>query len=130
MVRKFSPPVESAGNRRLEAATVGVARSLAEKYRFAALLLAAPAAAISGRRMRAIRRACEAATAIDDELRGLMQDPMLKLSLGVRIAVTPALVLLMGAKPEMRESAAIAAAFVAVGLLGTRAPLPSRSANR
>ena len=81
----------------------------------AALFFVAPLAAIAGRRMRSIRRTCATATAINSELRGRLQDPVLKLSLGIRIAVVLGIVLLMGAKPELWESIGIVAASVLVG---------------
>lgn len=89
------------------------------KVTVAALLFVAPIAAITGRRMRAIRRTSVTATAIDSELRGRLQDPILKVSLGIRIAVILGLVLLMGAKPELWESAGIVGASFVVGLLSS-----------
>lgn len=87
------------------------------KVTIAALLLVAPLAAITGRRMRAIRRACAAATAIGSELQSRLRDPLLKISLSIRIAVILGIVLLMGARPELGESAGIVAASVVLGLL-------------
>src|SRR5439155_5190679 len=57
------------------------------KVTIAAVFLVAPIAAITGRRIRAIRRTCAIATAINSELRGRLRDPFLKVSLGIRIAV-------------------------------------------
>ena len=90
------------------------------KVTIAAVLFVAPIAAITGRRMRAIRRACATATAIDSELRGRLQDPFLKVSLGIRIAVILGIVLLMGAKPELPESAGTVGASLVLGLLSSR----------
>jgi hypothetical protein len=87
------------------------------KVTMGALFLVAPLAAISGRRMRAIRRASMAATAIHPELRNRIEDPFLKLSLGVRIAVILGIVLLMGAKPDLWESAGIIAVSLVLGVL-------------
>ena len=89
------------------------------KVTVAALFFVAPLAAIAGRRMRSIRRTCATATAINSELRGRLQDPVLNLSLGIRIAVVLGIVLLMGAKPELWESIGIVAASVLVGLLSS-----------
>ena len=89
------------------------------KVTIAAVLFVAPIAAITGRRMRAIRRACATATAIDSELRGRLQDPFLKVSLGIRIAVILGIVLLMGAKPELPESAGTVGASLVLGLLSS-----------
>ena len=77
------------------------------KVTIAALLFVAPIAATTRTRMRAIRRTCATATLINSELRGRLQDPVLKLSLGIRIAVMLGIVLLMGAKPELWESVGI-----------------------
>ncbi len=85
----------------------------------AALLFVAPIAAITGRRMRAIRRTCATVTAINSELRGRLQDPALKVSLGIRIAVVLGIVLLMGAKPELWESVGIVGTFLVLGLLSS-----------
>jgi len=90
------------------------------KVTVAALLFVAPIAAITGRRMRAIRRTCATATAINSELRGRLQDPVLKVSLGIRIAVILGIVLLMGAKPELPESAGTVGASLVLGLLSSR----------
>ncbi len=59
------------------------------KVTIGALLLIAPLGAVTGRRMRAIRRACSDAKAINSELLSRLQDPFLKISLGIRIAVFP-----------------------------------------
>lgn len=88
------------------------------KVTIAALVLAAPLAAITGKRIRAIRRTCAVATAISPELRGRLQDPLLKISLGIRIAVILGIVLLMGAKPKLWESASIVGASATLGFLG------------
>ena len=61
------------------------------KVTVAALILVAPLAAITGRRMRAIRRTCAAAAALTRELRGRLRDSVRKISLGVRAAVSWAL---------------------------------------
>ena len=59
-----------------------------------------PLGALTGRRMRAICRACADAKAINSDLLGRLQDSFLKVSLGVRIAVFLGIVLIMSAKPE------------------------------
>jgi hypothetical protein len=89
------------------------------KVTVAALLFVTPLAAITGRRMRAIRRTCAIATAINSELLDRLQDPLLKISLGIRIAVMLGIVLLMGAKPELWESIGIVGASFAIGLLSS-----------
>lgn len=89
------------------------------KVTIAALFLVAPIAAVTGRRTHAIRRACAKATAVNSELRGRLRDPVLKVSLAIRIAVILGLVLLMGAKPELSESIAIVGASVVLGLISS-----------
>jgi hypothetical protein len=69
--------------------------------------------------MRAIRRRCATATAINSELLARLQDPVLKASLGIRIAVILGIVLLMGAKPELWESVGIVGASLVLGLLSS-----------
>jgi hypothetical protein len=90
------------------------------KVTMAAVLLIAPIAAITARRMRAIRRSSITAAAIGPELRGRLHDPFLKVSLGLRIAVMLGIVLLMGAKPELRESVAVVGASAVLGLVSSR----------
>jgi hypothetical protein len=95
------------------------------KVTVAAILLIAPIAAITARRMRAIRRSSAAAASITPELRGRLYDPFLKASLGIRIAVMLGIVLLMAAKPELRESVAVVGAAAVVGLVSSRPTSPS-----
>jgi len=87
------------------------------KVTVAALLFITPIAAVTGRRMRAIRQASALAPAIDSKLQRRLQDPFLKISLFVRIAVMLGIVLLMNAKPSLWESIGVVAAFVALGFL-------------
>ena len=87
-----------------------------------ALLLIAPLGAMTGRRMRAIRRTCADDQAINSELRSRLQDPFLKVSLGIRIAVFLGIVLLMTSKPELWESITIVGTSAAVGLLWSLLP--------
>ncbi len=82
-----------------------------------ALLLIAPLGAMTGRRMRAIRRTSADDQTINSELRSRLQDPFLKVSLGIRIAVFLGIVLLMTSKPELWESITIVGTSAAVGLL-------------
>ncbi len=101
------------------------------KVTFGALLLIAPFGAASGRRMRAIRRACVDAEAINSELISRLQDPFLKASLAIRIAVFLGIVLLMAAKPELWESMSIVGGSAILGLLSSflsghsNTPLPA-----
>ena len=87
------------------------------KVTVAALLFITPIAAVTGRRMRAIRQASALAPAIDSKLQRRLQDPFLKISLFVRIAVMLGIVLLMNAKPSLWGSIGVVATFVALGFL-------------
>jgi hypothetical protein len=81
------------------------------------LLLIAPLGAVTGRRMRVIRRNTAEASAMKPELLRRAQDPFLKISLGIRIAVFFGIVLLMTAKPELWPSIGIVVCSVVLGLL-------------
>jgi hypothetical protein len=89
------------------------------KVAVAGLLLIAPFGALTGRRMRAIRRDCADDKAFNSELLNRLQDPFLKMSLGIRIGVFSGIVLLMTAKPELWESISILGIFVVVGFLSS-----------
>jgi hypothetical protein len=89
------------------------------KVTVGALLLIAPLGALTGRRMRAIRRACADANAINSELLSRLQDPFLKISLSIRVGIFLGIVLLMAAKPGLWESIGIVGAAVVVGLLSS-----------
>jgi hypothetical protein len=81
------------------------------------LLLIAPLGALTGRRRRAICRACADANTINSELLSRLQDPFLKISLGIRVAIFFGIVLLMAAKPGLWESIGVVGTSVVVGLL-------------
>jgi hypothetical protein len=89
------------------------------KVTVGALLLIGPLGALTGRRMRAIRRACADAKPINSELLSRLQDPFLKISLGIRIAVFLGIVLLMSAKPEFWKSISIVGISVVLGFLSS-----------
>jgi hypothetical protein len=89
------------------------------KVAVGALLMIAPLGALTGRRMRAVRRACADAKAINSELLSRLQHPFLKISLGVRIAVFLGILLLMSAKPELWEAISIVGSSVVLGLLSS-----------
>lgn len=82
-----------------------------------ALLLIAPLGALTGRRMRAMGHACMHAEAINSQLLRQLRDPLLKISLGIRLALFLGIVLVMVAKPELWESISIVAGAAVVGLL-------------
>jgi hypothetical protein len=69
--------------------------------------------------MRAIRRDFAEAKTINSEILSRLQDPFLKMSLSIRIAVFFGIVLLMTAKPELWESISILGTFVVVGFLSS-----------
>ncbi len=69
--------------------------------------------------MRAIRRACSDAKAINSELLSRLQDPFLKISLGIRIAVFLGIVLLMATKPELWASIIVVGISIILGLLSS-----------
>lgn len=87
------------------------------KVTIVALLLIAPFGALTGKRMRVIRRTSTEATTIRPELLRRLQDPFLKISLGIRSVVFLGIVLLMAAKPELRQSIGIVACSLVIGLL-------------
>jgi hypothetical protein len=83
----------------------------------AGLILIAPLGAVSGRRMRAIRRACVDGGPAKPGFSALLRDPLLSVSLNIRIALTLGIALLMTAKPELRESISIIGVSVILGIL-------------
>jgi hypothetical protein len=85
------------------------------KLAVAILVLTAPLGAATGRRMRAIRRACASNETNESDLLGRLRDPFLKFSLNIRIALVLGIVLLMTAKPELPESLGIIGVFAILG---------------
>jgi hypothetical protein len=101
------------------------------KVALVALLLIAPFGALTGKRMRAIRRSSVEASTMKSELLKRLRDPFLKFSLGIRIAVFFGIVLLMTAKPDLWQSVGIVVCSAVLGLLLPLAwrrmgPLPVR----
>jgi hypothetical protein len=84
-----------------------------------ALILIGPLGAITGRRMRAIRAACAANKPNESDLLGKLRDPFLKFSMNIRIALVLGIVLLMTAKPELRESLGVVVSSVFLGFVST-----------
>ena len=87
------------------------------KVAIGAILLMAPLGAVAGKRMGAIRRVCANAETINHELHSRLQDPLLNMSRGNRIAVFLGIVLLMAARPGLWESVSVVVASFAIGLL-------------
>ena len=106
------------------------------KVAVGALLLIAPLGALTGWRMRAIRRACVETKAINSELTSRLQDPFLKVSLSIRLSLLLGILLLMSAKPDLWESIGIVGISVVVGFLlslpawGQSGSLPAPSTDR
>lgn len=85
------------------------------KVTLAALVLMVPFGAVSGRRMRAIRRMSASEHPDEAGLIRRLQDPVLKFSLNIRMTLVLGIVLLMTAKPELRESLGICFASLLLG---------------
>jgi hypothetical protein len=84
-----------------------------------ALILIGPLGAVTGRRMRAIRVACTANNSNDGGLLRKLRDPFLKFSMNIRIVLVVGIVLLMTAKPELRESLGIVISSIFLGFVST-----------
>jgi hypothetical protein len=84
-----------------------------------ALILIGPLGAVTGRRMRAIRIACAANKPNGSDLTGKLSDPILIFSMNMRIALVLGIVLLMTARPELRQSLGIVVSSVFLGLIST-----------
>jgi hypothetical protein len=87
------------------------------KVTIGALLLLAPLGALTGKRIRVIRHSSAETSTMQPELLKRVQDPFLKISLGIRITVFFGIMLLMTAKPELWQSIAIVVCSVVLGLL-------------
>jgi hypothetical protein len=69
--------------------------------------------------LRAIHLACLASNPNEHELFARLRDPFLVISMNLRIALVLGIVLLMTAKPEMRQSVGIVVSSVFLGLVST-----------
>jgi len=98
--------------------------------RFAVLeiVLFALFGAMSGRRMRAIRRYAASGKANPPEWNALTQSASLKASLSTRIWIVMGTILLTAAKPNLRESLLIVASSLIFGLSFSFISLGQRSA--
>jgi hypothetical protein len=85
------------------------------KMALAILILIASLGVITGKRMRALRQVCTPRAASELECTRRLQDPMLKVSLGTRIALLFAAVLLMNVQPAFWESLAIVIGSLVLG---------------
>jgi hypothetical protein len=84
-----------------------------------ALLLIAPLGVVTGRRLRAIQIACAASKPNESDILAKLRDPFLVFSMNMRIALVLGIVLLMTAKPEMRQTLGIAVSSIFLGLVST-----------
>jgi hypothetical protein len=93
-----------------------------------AVLLMAPLGAITGRKMRAIRRGFGQSSESSEEAMTRLRDSFLKMSLGVRVAAFLGIFLLVSTKPGVWASLMLIGAAIVAGLLfstlsWTRKPL-------
>jgi len=70
---------------------------------------------VSGRKLRAVRRLSVSGHLPDAELLTKLQVPVLKLSMILRTAFVVGILLLMTAKPELRESLEVIGALAILG---------------
>ncbi|MEZ2348846.1 hypothetical protein [Terriglobus sp. RCC_193] len=85
--------------------------------RFAVLeiILFAGLGALTGRRLRAIRRLCNSVAEKESALKTRLRSPLLKILLNIRIWIVIGTLLLMAAKPGFSESLSIVVASVLLG---------------
>jgi hypothetical protein len=89
------------------------------KVALGALILIGPLGAVTGRRLRAIQIACTASRPNESEIFAKLRDPFLVYSMNMRIALVLGMLLLMTAKPEMRESLGIIVSSLFLGFVST-----------
>lgn len=87
------------------------------KAALVALVLIGALGGITSKRMRLARKALSGGAASDSGCLGRLRDPMLKVSVNVRIALLFAAVLLMTMMPRLYASSAIVAGGVLLGFL-------------
>jgi hypothetical protein len=81
------------------------------------LLLIAPLGALTGWRLRGLRRTSVETKAISSELTSRLRDRFLKVSLSIRTSLFFGILLLMSAKPDLWVATGIVATSVVLGLL-------------
>ena len=91
------------------------------------IVLFAALGAITGRRMRAIRRDAASGQMNPSEWRALTSRQFLKVSLSTRFWIVIGTILLTAAKPDLRESLLIVAGSLILGLLFSFASFKRRS---
>jgi hypothetical protein len=82
---------------------------------FATLVLIGLLGAVSGRKLRTIRRLSASGNSADSEVLKKSQDPFLPFSMIARVALVLGIVLLMTAKPGWQESLEAVGAFAVAG---------------
>jgi len=98
------------------------------KMALATLILIAILGAITSKRMGVLRQVCAPGNTGELECARRLQDPILKVSLGTRIALLFAAVLLMNAQPALWESLAIVVGSLALGSIAALI-IPSSSSD-
>jgi hypothetical protein len=89
------------------------------KVALGALILIGPLGAIPARRLRAIQVSCAASRPNESEILAKLRDPFLVFSMNMRIALVLGILLLMTAKPEMRQSLGVIVSSILLGLVAT-----------
>jgi hypothetical protein len=84
-----------------------------------ALLLIGPFGVVTGRRLRVIQIACAESRPNESDILAKLRDPFLVFSMNMRIALVLGIMLLMTAKPEMRQSLGIVVSSVFLGIVAT-----------
>jgi hypothetical protein len=99
--------------------------------RFAVLgiVLFALFGALTGSRLRAIRRLCAATENNGSELVGRVKSPFLKVSLSIRIWIVAGTTLITAAKPVLRESLGIVVTSLLLGAASALVPFGRRTAS-
>jgi hypothetical protein len=85
------------------------------KFAVLEIVLFALFGALTGRRLRAIRRLCNSVTGGESELNGWLRNPLLKISLSIRIWIVVGTILLTAAKPGLTESLSIVLTSLVLG---------------
>jgi hypothetical protein len=84
--------------------------------------------ALTGRRLRAIRRLCNSERGDESKLSGWLRSPLLKISLNIRIWIVVGTILLTAAKPGLIESLCVVVASFLLGWLSSLVTLGRKRA--
>jgi hypothetical protein len=85
------------------------------KFAVLEIILFAIFGALTGSRLRAIRRLCNSVGTSEPELSARLRNPLLKISLNIRIWIVVGTILLTAAKPGLTESLSILLASLLLG---------------